>query len=377
MTMRVVHIIGGLGVGGAEGALLKTVEAFAGSDIECQVFSMGAGESLATRFEATGVKLTCFDFTRSPLRAMWNLYRALREAEPDVVQTWLYHADLAGGLAARAAGCRAILWGIRSVGLARDAKLATRMIMKAGAWLSHWVPARILCVATASKEAHGALGYDLRKMVVVPNGYDLTKMVPSAGARSRLRAAWGIGADERVIGTVGRFCDEKDYPTFVQASARIAAERGDVQFVMIGRGLDPSNPALLSWIRERGLEGRVRLLGSREDVVDCLSAFDLFCLPSRMEAFPNVLVEAMAAGLPCVSTDAGDAAEILGECGLVVPREQPDRLAGGMRSLLALPAPDRESLGELAKARVRSKYSLQESCRLMQEIYLDLLRKDV
>jgi glycosyltransferase involved in cell wall biosynthesis len=374
--LKVVHVIGGLGVGGAEMALLALAKGFQGTEVECRVFALGVEGGMRSRFEEAGIPLTCFDLRRRPLGALWGLFRALRRERPDVLQTWLYHADLIGGLLGRLVGCRAILWGIHSIGLAKEARFSTRLVQRLCARLSWWVPHRILCVATASKTAHAAVGYDARRMVIQPNGYDFARMVPSEGARARLRTAWKIPPGARVVGTVGRFCEEKDYPTFIRATARIAAGDPALRILLVGRGLDSGNPALARAIGETGHGAQYILAGERGDIPDCLAAMDVFGLSSRMEAFPNVLVEAMAAGLPCVSTDVGDAAIILREAGVLVGKEDAPAFAEGLRSLLERSEAELAAIGSRARAQVTSEFSIQKGLETMRCLYLEMLERD-
>lgn len=375
MSLRVAHVIGGLGVGGAETALLNLVRYLKASEAQCTVYSLGTEGGMRTRFEEAGIDLRCLDMRGQPLRSLWRLYRAFQAEPPDVVQTWMYHADFIGGVVARLAGCRTVIWGIHSIGLAREAKGSTRVVQWLCARLSWWVPSLILCVATASKEAHARAGYEAARMEVLPNGYDFEAMAPSAGARERLRAAWGLGSEHRVVGTVGRDCEEKDYPNFIRAAVKVAAADPQARFLMVGRNLDRQNASLAEALGGSGIRDRFILTGERRDVPDCLAAMDLFCLPSRMEAFPNVLVEAMASGLPCVSTDAGDAALILSEGGLVVPRGQDGALAQALLDLLGRPKADLERLGALGRARVRAAFSIQGQAVALRSIYARLQGK--
>lgn len=371
----VVYVLSGLKVGGAENVLLNLTTFFKGSDVRCTVYALSGEGGMRARFEESGIDLHCLDMKERPFRSLWRLYQAFRAEPPDVVQTWMYHADLIGGVVARLAGCRTVIWGIHSIGLAKGAKRSTRLIQWLCAHLSWWVPSLILCVASASKEAHVEVGYEAARMEVLPNGYDFNAMEPSAGARERLRTAWGIGPEDRVVGTVGRDCEEKDYPNFIQAAALVAAVNPHARFLMVGRDLDETNIWLMNALEGAGIRDRFVLTGERRDVPDCLTAMDLFCLPSRMEAFPNVLVEAMASGLPCVSTDAGDAALILSEGGLVVPRGNDAALAGALLDLLGRPEMDLKRLGALGRDRVRAAFSVEGQATALKSIYARLLEK--
>ena len=168
-------------------------------------------------------------------------------------------------------------------------------------------------------EVHEALGYDRSKMSFIPNGYDLVDFRPGLDPQSELKTALVFDKTIPLIGTVGRFDPLKDHSNLLDALV-ILHERGlAVRCVLVGTGLDSSNAQILEWIARRGLADYVQLLGRRNDIPSIMNAMDLHVLPSSAEAFPNVVAEAMACGTPCVVTDVGDAAYIVGDTGWVVP----------------------------------------------------------
>jgi glycosyltransferase involved in cell wall biosynthesis len=176
-----------------------------------------------------------------------------------------------------------------------------------------------------------------------------------------------------VIGCLGRFGTDKDQKNFVQAAALAGAKRQDLRFLMVGREVDPGNLELSGWIVATGCADRFILAGQRSDVPECLAAMDLFCLPSRTEGFPNVVAEAMTMALPCVVTDVGDAAMLLGSAGLVVPPGNPQALADGMLRLLALGATEREDLGRQGRERISLEFTIQRMCGRFQAVYAPML----
>jgi glycosyltransferase involved in cell wall biosynthesis len=191
-----------------------------------------------------------------------------------------------------------------------------------------------------------------------------------AEPRRRLRASVGIGDDAPVVGLVGRFDPLKDHRTFLRAAGIIARARPDVRFMLVGRGVDDGNAELAAWIRELQLDGRVALLGERRDIAACYAAMDVFCLSSIHEAFPNVVAEAMATGVPCVVTDAGDAASIVGETGRVVPPRNPERLGAALSAVLSMPAEERRALGAAARRRIETTFSMARTCQLFDAAYV-------
>jgi glycosyltransferase involved in cell wall biosynthesis len=140
--------------------------------------------------------------------------------------------------------------------------------------------------------------------------------------------------------------------------------------MLVGRGVDDANAEIAGWIREWRLDGRVALLGERRDIAACYAAMDVFCLSSIHEAFPNVVAEAMAAGLPCVVTDAGDAADIVGDTGSVVPPRDSERLAAALAAVLSMPADERRKLGAAARRRIETTFSMARTRQLFDAAYV-------
>lgn len=214
-------------------------------------------------------------------------------------------------------------------------------------------------------------------MMVVPNGYDFSWLQASDDERHSLREQYGIRQNQVVIGSLGRFHPDKGQENFVRAAGLVAAQYSQLRFLMVGRGLDWDNVQLVDWIVSTGFKDRFLLLGERKDVPRCLAAMDVFCLHSRTEGFPNVLAEAMAMGLPCITTDVGDAAMLLGDAGIIVSKGDSAELARGLGALLALAQDERLALGWRAKARVKAGFSMERARERFEEIYRRVLNKEV
>ncbi|WP_296509645.1 glycosyltransferase [Rhodoferax sp.] len=374
--MHVVHVIVGMDVGGAELMLKRLVDA---SRIHVEqrhaIISLTTLGSVGKALAAQGVQVEALGM-RSALDLpgiLWNLCTRIRAFRPDAVQTWMYHADLLGGIAARFAGVRHVIWGIRATELPYDGPMSTRVVRWMCARLSRRIPKVIVCAAGASMDAHRNLGYDASKMMVIPNGYDFSLLQASDADRQQIRALGAIAEDEIIVGTVGRFHSDKDQRNFVRAAGLLGAEFPALRFVMVGRGLDGGNAQLAGWIAETGWQDRFVLLGERSDVPACLAAMDVFCLPSRSEGFPNVLIEAMAMGLPCVATDVGDVADILGAGGELVVKENSVELAAAIRRLLGRGEAGWRQLGADNCLRVRSEYGIERAHARFSEVYRRLV----
>lgn len=357
--------------------LKRLVEADPSSNADIVVISLTSlgliGESLRSRgvrVHALGMS-SILDFPA----ALWRLIHLVRKYRPAIVQTWMYHSDLIGGLAARIAGNRHVVWGIRTTDIRADSSLSTVVVRWFCARLSGWIPCAIICAADASRRSHIAIGYDEKKMMVVPNGYDFSWLRASFEERQLLRGQCGISQNEVVVGSLGRFHPDKDQKNFVRAAGLLASKHSQLRFLMVGRGQDCHNAQLADWIASTGFKDRFVLLGERKDVPQCLAAMDIFCLHSRTEGFPNVLAEAMTMGLPCVTTNVGDAAMLLADTGVVVNKEDSGALTKGVERLLALDPDTRHALGMRAKARVVAEFSMAHARERFEEIYRQVLNK--
>lgn len=357
---KVLHIITGLDDGGAEAVLFRLCR----HDREHRhhVISLTGHGKYGPLLEAIGIEVICLHMPRRRVTpgALLRLWREIRRIKPDAVQTWMYHADLLGGLAARLAGVRNVTWGIHHTTLdPKQSPRSTILVAKACALLSRNIPRRIICCAERSREVHAGLGYDAGRMRVIPNGYDLSVFQPDPTAGAALRRDLGLTPDAPVIGFVARFDPLKDHNNLLQALALLRARGIAPTCLLIGTGLESENRQLADWISKTVPGDQIRLLGRRSDIPAVMNALDLHVMSSSSEAFPNVLAEAMACGTPCVSTDVGDAAAIVGATGRIVPPSNPAALAGAIADMLAArDAPDWPARRAAARAHVADNFSL-------------------
>jgi len=369
--LRIAYVITGLNTGGAEMMLEKLVCSLPPS-IKLHVFSLTTLGAIGPRLLARGVPVEALGMRPglpSP-RLFARLVRRLKSLRPDVVHTWMYHADLVGGLAARLAGIRALMWGVRHSNLDADAnKASTLRVVRLCARLSAWLPQRIACAARRARDAHVAIGYAADRMVVIPNGFDLDRFAPDPSARLSVRLELGLPADAPLIGMVGRFDPQKNHRGFAAAMQHLRARRPDVHALLAGECIDSKNADLVRWLRDAGVVDICHLLGRRDDVPRVMAALDVLVLPSIGEAFPNVVGEAMASGVPCVVTDVGDAAEIVGDLGRVVASGDMRALADAVAELLALPAPALETLSSQVQRTIRQRFDIAVVARRYEDEY--------
>ena len=236
--------------------------------------------------------------------------------------------------------------------------------------LSWWLPARIAVCAQRAMDVHEELGYNRAKMSFIPNGYDLSEFTPMPNEARALRREWCVKSDIFLIGTVGRYNPQKDHTNLLQALALLRSRNIPLRCVLVGVNLDSDNQELVAQIQRLGLEETVMLLGKRTDIPAVMSALDVHVLPSAYgEAFPNVVAEAMACETPCVATDVGDAAYIVGNTGWVVPPEDSNVLANVIEKSLNETKHDQWALRcFLARERIKKNFSIEK----MVEFYCDL-----
>ena len=374
--LKILHIIVCLGPSGAETMLKRLVESDPISIPNTMVVSLTSLGVIGKSLRNQGVNVQTLNLSSSGINipiVAWQLVKLIRQFQPDIVQTWMYHADFLGGLAAYLAGYRNVVWGIHHSAFSSSDSRRTIMIMNICAFLSRKVPKKIICVAEAGKQAHTAAGYDTSRMVVIPNGFDFLHFTATAGQRDDLRLTCHFLKDDLVIGSVGRFHSDKGQDNFVKAAAIVVASHSRVKFLLIGQGCDANNTKLVGWLNDFGLRNHFVLLGERDDVPICLAAMDVFCMPSRTEAFPLGLGEAMSMGLPCVATNVGDTAVLTGNTAVLVPAQDEHALAHGLQKIIALTQSQRKQMGQLAKERVMREFPLEKLRRRYESIYLEII----
>lgn len=377
MPPEVVHIITGLQQGGAESMLHKllTEARQQNPEIRQSVYALGQSGVVGERLSAQGFEVRALGLSPrlgNPwvLRPLWQHLRRL--PSDSVVQTWMYHGDLIGGLLAYAAGQRRIVWNIRQSGIGpADIGRLTRGVVSLCARLSHWLPRRIITNARTAEAVHVAAGYAASRFTWIGNGFDTQRFCFQPEGRRRVREQLGVPDQALLIGNVARHDPQKDLGNFVAMARQVHQHHSHTRFLIAGRGV-PSSGALRAQIAAAGLEQAFLLLDEQQDVPALMCALDLFCLSSRAEGFPNVLGEAMACERPCVSSDCGDAGAVLGDPRWIAPTGDPEALAGRVCTLLALPAAQRQQLGTGHRQRIQSSFSVASIWRDYLHLYRSL-----
>jgi glycosyltransferase involved in cell wall biosynthesis len=373
-----MHIITGLASGGAEAMLLKLLSALDSRRFSSTVVSLMDKGTIGSGLEAMGVPVHQLRMSRgmpSP-RGLARLVRIIRREQPDLIQAWMYHGNIAAQAAILFAGTRApVIWNIRGThtNLRAEPPL-TAFVIWLGARLSH-LPAFIVNNSIASARSHAErIGYDARKWRIVPNGFDTDKFIPSDHARAALRDELHLAPDTILVSLVGRYHPVKDHAGFLQAARILLATHPDVHFVLVGEGVDASNAALRSQMSgDDRLRTAVHLLGPRGDIQQVTAAADIATSSSTSEGFSNALGEAMSCAVPCVATDVGESAWLVGETGRIVPSRHPARLAAAWSDLIALGSVERRRLGTVARQRIVEHFSLPSVARQYEALYDEAL----
>ncbi len=379
MSRAALHIITGLATGGAELSLLKLLEGSAELRAGARVVSLRDLGTVGPRLAALGIPVEAAGIRGSfptPAAAL-RLRRLVRATRPALLQGWMYHGNLAA-LAARRwlGGGLPLVWNVRHsvYSLAAEKPMTARLI-RLGARLSRRAD-RIIYNSRLAARQHEAIGYDASRTIVIPNGFDTARFAPCAHHRSPVRAELGLPPDAPLIGLIGRYHPMKDHATFLRAVALVRARCPGVHAVMAGPDVTPENPELRVLIESLGIGGCVHAIGEVSDTARLTAALDLLCLSSSSEGFPNVVGEGMSSGVPCVVTDVGDAAWIVGDTGVVVPPRDPEALAQGLGSLLAAPAATRLELGRRARQRIEARFTLPAIARQYLDLYAALAARD-
>jgi glycosyltransferase involved in cell wall biosynthesis len=374
--VTVVHVITGLQTGGAETVLTRLLTHAPQGAAVSSVISLISGGPLETQLREAGVVVESLGMTRAvpSLRGIARFRRVIRQWRPDVIQGWMYHGNLAAWYGARVCDPRpATVWNVRqTLSTLRRERPLTRTVIRLNRRLAGSVDT-IVYNSKAARAQHERFGFLTDRAVIIPNGFDCRVFRPDPTAGQRLRAELGIAPDQALVGVVNRFHPMKGHGVFLQA-ARLLLDRGvRARFVCAGRDVTWENQELRQLARQAHLEAHLHLLGERPDTPQLFAALDVACCPSLWgEGFPNVVGEALACGTPCVATDVGDTADVLGEAGRVVPAHNPAVLADALYAILDLPSAARIALGQAGRERIIARYSLEVMVQRYHALYVQL-----
>lgn len=371
--MKVLHVITSLMTGGAETMLQKLVGAVTDYGVEATVVSLTSMSRIGHELRESGVPVVALGGKGGILlpHQMLSLLRMYRQARPQIVHTWMYHANVVGHGLLRLGNRRdrpVLITSVRGALHAPERqKPMLRLVRRIDARLSGTADSLVFNSHRAA-EQHAAIGYAMRRATVIPNGFDTGRFRPSTEDAWRVRQALGC-QDGFLIGLVARFDPLKDQRTFLEAAALVALRVPRCRFILVGRGCDLDNPEIVDLIRQHGLGDKAFALGERHDMPAIQASLDLAVCSSVSESFPNAIGEAMASGVPCVVTDVGDCAMLVGDTGRVVPPRNPEALAQAITQMLAMPADGLASMGARARERINLHFATERVASAYVELY--------
>lgn len=371
-----MHVITGLQNGGAEATLYRLITGDT-ANFHTVISLTDAGVYGRPLVDA-GITLHLLNMPRGSvtMKGIRALYRLLRNIEYDVVQTWMYHADFIGGLVGRFTGCKALVWGVRNNSLdPNKVPWGTRIVAKLCGRLSRWIPRKTVFCSRQSVGYHVQMGYDKKKMAIIPNGYDCKRFSPDPVARDRMRTAWGIDARAVLIGMVARWDPMKDHENLIMSLVQLESRTpANWKCVLAGTNMIWSNQELVGLLKRYDMAERVLLIGETNDVPAIMNAIDLHVLSSSSEAFPNVVAEAMACCTPCVVTNVGDASLIVGETGWIVPPADPAALSDAiLNAIMEMAEASQWSARQVrARERIEHQYAIAQTVQAYRAVWREV-----
>lgn len=376
--LKVCHVITDLDLAGSQLVLRKVLEGMDRQTFDSRVVSLKKVGAVGKAIRDLGIEVTDLGMDSSPgpfnvLPAVLRLRRLLRRERPDVLQTWMYHADLVGTLASIGARDHSLIWNIRHCNLPKGtSRLSTRLVARANARLSTRYPDRIVCNGFAAAEVHIVQGYPRSRIEVIHNGFKPPLIPPNA--RVEMRVGLGLSEDAVLIGRAARVHPFKDFPTLAGVAVKVCASIPEAHFVLCGEGVTWNDTDLARLIDEHGLRSCFHLLGPLLDMAPFYASLDAAVSPSSEEAFPNVIAETMFAGVPVVATDVGETALIVGEFGRVVPANDPNAFAGALLEVLDATPEEHRRMSEGARRRIADLFPYDQMIDRYEDLYLDVSR---
>ena len=374
--MKIVHIITSLGDGGAEHVLFKICKYdLKNKHIVISLKNKGKYFSLLNKL---GIEVYCLNLNLFSILKIIYLIKLLRSLKPDLVQTWLVHADFIGSISARLAGIKKIIWNIRYSNIEiGKAKITTVLIIKILSVLSHIIPKYILVVSKKARKIYEAEGYNKKKFIYIPNGYDLSILKNDKILKRKFRKKIKINKKVPLIGNVARYDPQKDHLNLIKALSLINSKKIKFFCILVGSNMDSKNNKINSQIKKFNLSKKIKLLGQSKNITEVMNGFDIHVLSSSYgEGFPNVVAESMACGTPNVVTDVGDSAYVVGNTGWVVRPNDHVKLAKVIEKTLDEIVTVKWSRRcKNARLRIKHKFGINKMIDIYNKIWIKVHKR--
>ncbi len=346
---KVLHVITNFAaVGGAEMMLSRLIQA----QPDCQhyvVALMQINQTYHVALQQCAAHYALHWNGLNTLQSIFKLRKIIQDIQPDVIQGWMYHANVLTTLSTIGLKTKPpVFWGIHhSLASPKEESLSTKIALQLSRYLSGFANGIIYCAQSALQQ-HQAFGFGNSQQHVIPNGIEIE--------RFQFRPV--TEHSPLIVGFAGRFHPAKGYAYLVETIAQL---RGyPLRFKIAGRGANLNNPELAALFEQYQVDpNQVELLDQVEDMPNFYASLDLFLMTSITEGFPNVLVEAMASGVPCITTDVGDAGLIVVDTGYVVPTRDIEKTKASILAYLNLPLDDKLQKQNKARTRVQEKFTIK------------------
>lgn len=373
--MRIVHVITGLGDGGAENALFKICKYDTSN--KHIVISLKEPGKYYLPLKKKNIEVYCLNMKYYSIIKFCVLTKLLHSLKPDMVQTWLVHADFLGSLAAFFAGIKNIIWNIRYSNIKiGKAKLTTIVIIRILSVLSYFLPKCIITVSRKAKKIYKLVGYNSKLMKFIPNGYDTSILKINKIQGAHFRKKINVKKQKFLIGNVARYDPQKDHLNLLNALSILRLKNINFFCVFIGNNMDKKNLHLIQEIKKLKLSKYIKLLGQTDNISEVMNGLDLHVLNSSYgEGFPNVVAESMACGTPNIVTNIGDSALIVGKTGWVVPPNNSYRLSLAIeKAFFEKGSVKWKKRCSRARLHVKEKFSISKMIKLYNNVWFNVNR---
>jgi len=376
--MRIMHIITDLDIGGAEMMLLKVVVGLNKRGHSQLVISIKGNNTLKEAIEKAGAEVQFLSLKHfiQVIKILRKIKAIQKTFAPDVIQSWMYHADAISAITKNREV--PLVWNVRhSLDDYKNEKVVVRYLIRLGSILSYRAT-KILFNSEMSFVQHISKGFPQSKSIVIPNGFDTERFRPNLIVKEEKRKQFDIEDDDFVIGHIGRYHIVKNHKSLLEAISILETIGLSKKIVLLlsGRNVDENNIEIINYLRKISLKSRVILLGEISEPENIIPIFDMFCLSSFSEAFPNVLGEAMLCGIPCVSTDVGDARKIIGDTGIIAASSCSEDLSKAINDFISLSPRELSILGEKARQRIINNYSIEKVIDQYEQLYKSVIISD-